>query len=676
MFKRTIAVITIFMAMLCLTVKVDAADAPRHTKDDTWLIYWYICGADDLEGRDHFATRDIAEMQNVKLPSNINVLIYAGGTTSWHHPTISGNGDGMYLYSANGLVKLTDSNAEDMSNPSTLEKFLQYGEDNFVANHKIIIFWDHGGVNGICYDDKWATRDEEGNIVSKSNLSYDALKEAFTAVYGNAPENPPFELVGFDACVTGAYELANSIADFSRYMTGSEPSSFGWHYTPWLAALANDPSMNGAQIGKAICDSTMKSYDAVTKRTNAISVIDLTKMPELRTAYEAYFNESFARSNEELGFSATFARAAENRNMDKYSNCYTDLGLLAKNTKAIMPDTSANLLKAIDKAVVYNKRGAYLKGKGISTYYPYTSTENPQDSGLSYFKLISEQNSNYSAQKIFYSELLKLNVSDLQSGVSVERKDGHLVAQLTPEQLENFSSIQCVLFPVNEDGNYKLGGAILASADDLKIDWKNGTVTEKFRAMEPIFDGHRILMYPTSSGRGHTFYTVPILYNYEPRDLIVRYDTSTKKYEIVGFGTMIENGMVRVDDDEQPSPGAVITPTYYTIDDNNDTENVVVISNNPETSETEYDMKEYIDPQTGVKFFIKKVMGESFVFTRDSTIMNKKINRGNYCYLFTFNTPNGENISSDPGFIVVKDGKITKLTSDEFKDIIAANAAK
>ena len=104
MFKRTVAAIIILAAMLCTAVKVDAADAPRHTKDDTWLIYMYICGA-DLEEVGHAATGDIAEMQHVNLPPNVKVLIAAGGAKVWHHPTIAGLGDGMYLYSADGLIQ-------------------------------------------------------------------------------------------------------------------------------------------------------------------------------------------------------------------------------------------------------------------------------------------------------------------------------------------------------------------------------------------------------------------------------------------------------------------------------------------------------------------------------------------------------------------------------------------
>lgn len=705
MFKRTITVITILAAILCAVVKVDAA--PRFTKDDTWLVYWYICGADDLEGKVHFATRDIAEMQQVKLPPNIKVLIAAGSTQKWHHPTIKAGGHGIYLYSGNHLEKQVDWNVNpndpdtNMGDPDTLSSFLRYGEDNFPSDHRILIFQDHGGLSGICYDDSF----------NDDDLSYDELKSAFTAVYGSSPEEVPFELVTFNACVSASYELANSIADFSCYMLGSEPSEnpVGWDFKSLFSALADNPSMNGANLGKVICDNALKHYDDPDikrfnlKSTNAFSVIDLTKMSELREAYEAYFDEALTRANEETGFSAAFARAAENRNVDKYSNWYTDLGLLAKNTKSIMPDASNKLLKAIDKAIVYNKRGSYLNGKGISTYYPYISTEkifsesdteqavNSRDAN---FELISNQESSYSSQIELYRELLDLDVSALEGEdtVLVDRKrDGHLFAQLTPEQLESVSSIQCVMFPLNESNTLELGGAMLASADDLKIDWKKGTVTENFRAIEPVFDGHKIVMFPSVSGRGHTFYSVPILYRVPvtvtddkgamqeidvdvQRELIVRYDIATKKYEIVGFGSDIENGMVR-QSQGTPEPGHVITPLYITLSDDATNEQLgLTTSVDPETGKPiilQSVIASINVPNTNEKLFIKWTAGEPFVFTRDSAITNRPIRRGNYFYQFAFNAPSGESAFSAPGVISVENGNVFRFTTEEFAKAVA-----
>ena len=669
MFKRTIVAVITFAALLCFTVTGDAADV-RPGKDDTWLVYWYICGADNLEGIGHLATKDIAEMQKVKLPPNVKVLIYAGGTNRWHHPTIAANGDGIYLYSSNRLEKQVDGYANNMGDPNTLASFLKYGEDNFPADHKILLFWNHGGLSGVCYDDKFAQRNDKGEVVDRPYLTYDALKGAFAAVYGNSPEEPPFELVGFKACMTGSYELANSLADFSRYMMGAEPSVYDWNFSDWFADLAKDPSMNGAKLGKAICDSALKSYNSYFKATHTFSIIDLSKMPELREAYEAYFDEAARRANDETGFSGAFARAATAGNVDRYSNWYGDLGLIAKNTKSIMPEASKKLLDAIDKAVVYNKRGEYLKSKGISTYYPYISSEKPAMSvESSEFKTIDAQSSSYAAQKNLYRNLLGLNVSQLNVAVPVERdSNGHLVARLTPEQLENVSMIRCLLLPVEKTdnggiGSFRLGESILNSADDLKIDLKTGTITENFRAVEQVFDGHKIAMFATVSGRGHNFYEVPIILGSgvekKPCTLKVRYDISAKKYTIFGFGSEVENGMVRdINAFNQLRPGDLITPVLFTTvsdDEINGADDPTILNR-------------YTDPKTGKNVYLKVTAGTTFVFTRDSAITDRKITRGNYVYVFSFMSPNGNAAMSRPGLIQVKHGEITRFTEEDDLD--------
>ena len=697
MFKRTIAAMLILAVTLCFGVKVDAADT-RDKQDDQVLIYWYICGADNLEGDSNNATRDIGEMQRVRFPSNVKVLIAAGSTQKWHHPTIKDGGHGIYLYSSNHFEKQVDWNTNpnqpdtNMGNPNTLKSFLQYGEEHFEVNRRILVFSDHGGLSGICYDDSF-----EGD-----GLLYDELKSAFAAVYGDSPEEIPFEFVGFDACISGSYEIANTFSDFSRYMMGSEANSNGWNFGAFFSAVAKNPSIDGAQLGKIVCDATVKMYKEWQKKgtfddrvyDNTWSIINLTKMPELRTAYENYFDEALKRSNEDTGFSGAFARAAENRNMDKYANLYADLGLLAKNTKSIMPKESNALLKAIDKAVVYNKRGAYLKSKGMSTYYPYISAEkvfsetgSRKDVDLmnAYFKLISKQNSNYSSQVDLYDNLLYLDLSGLENEntIPIERRYGHLVAQLTPEQSENVSSVKCMLFPLNKSGQYDLGGALLFSSDDLKIDWKKGIVTENFRAVEPMLDGRKIVMFPSVSGRGHTFYSVPVLIGDSKvqEHLLVRYDTSAKKYEIVGFGSSIENGVVRTGG-SGVKEGLVITPLYVTLSSDSSNEIIGLTGYaryNEETQQNEnVPLTSIITgmniPNTDEKLFLKWKTGEPFVYTRNSAVTNKPIIRGDYFYFFSFSAPNGDSAGSAPGVIMVRNGKVTTLTTEEYFKALAAVA--
>lgn len=75
-------------------------------------------------------------------------------------------------------------------------------------------------------------------------------------------------------------------------MLGAEPSIYDTPSRNWIEALAKNPSLSGAKIGKIICDSAMKNFSDDMKITHIFSVIDLTKMPELHTVYEEYFNRS------------------------------------------------------------------------------------------------------------------------------------------------------------------------------------------------------------------------------------------------------------------------------------------------------------------------------------------------------------------------------------------------
>ena len=422
MFKRTVAAVIALAVALCLTIcRVDAApEAVRHMKDDNWLVYIYICGTDLEEGG--LASQSLEEMRNVSLPPNVNVLIYANGAINWQHELIEKKGPGIYRLYSGGLSKLSSWKA-DMGKPDTLKKFLKFGEKIFNPDHRIIVFWDHGGVNGLCYDSAF---DLTSKPEFQHNLTFYDLNKVFKSVYGHS-DKKPFELVGFNTCMSASYELANSISDYSRYMVGSEPSENGWFFYTWLAALAENPAMNGAAIGQLICDGNMNRYRQRyenirekygvetadlynVEQVNAFSVIDLSKMPKLRKAYENYFAEANKRSVKERGFSGAFARAASGGQAERYSNSYTDLSILAENTSNILPEASAELIAAIDEAVFYNRPGSYLRGKGISTYYPYA---------LGNFNNFLTQKATPSSQKSLYKNLLKLDVSNL-SGLPIK----------------------------------------------------------------------------------------------------------------------------------------------------------------------------------------------------------------------------------------------------------------
>ncbi|MBQ7703819.1 MAG: clostripain, partial [Selenomonadaceae bacterium] len=183
--------------------KVTFADA--YSPDDTWMVYWYICGS-DLESDGGAASYDIEEMLNAKLPDNVRVLIQAGGANQWHNAVVKSGQTNLLLYDKDGLHELETQPDANMGAAETLSGFLQYGRDNFPADHKVFIFWDHGGGSafGVCFDER-----------TNDSLSLNEIHDAFAAVYDNSPENPPFEIIGLDTCLMATYELANDLYGFS-----------------------------------------------------------------------------------------------------------------------------------------------------------------------------------------------------------------------------------------------------------------------------------------------------------------------------------------------------------------------------------------------------------------------------------------------------------------------------
>lgn len=84
-----------------------------------------------------------------------------------------------------------------------------------------------------------------------------------------------------------------------------------WYYTGWLGALAENPGLDGDDLGIAICNSYYEGCEAAgTEEQTTLSVTDLTKLTPLLEAYEVFGQEAFVAATEEPGFFAELGRAA------------------------------------------------------------------------------------------------------------------------------------------------------------------------------------------------------------------------------------------------------------------------------------------------------------------------------------------------------------------------------
>ena len=581
-FKMALALVLSFFLMFTV---VGSRAAAAYQSTDTWTIYWYVCGT-DLESKSGAASADIQELLQVQLPANVRVLIQTGGAVEWHTPAIPAGAVGRYLYDKDGIHTLQELPDADMGSPDTLADFLRYGAKNYPADHRVCILWDHGGGSaaGVCYDER-----------TKRSLSLNDLRAAFEAAAAPDHENPPFELIGFDACLMATADVMHDLHGLTRYMVASEeiePGN-GWDYTGWVGALARDPSMNGASLGKAICDTYLAGCEAYgTADAATLSVVDMRGLPKLREAYEAFGTAALRQAEKNpQTFFAAFSRAAGsavnyggNTREQGYANM-VDLGSLSQHAHRLLPSVADALQQAVQESVVYKVSGPYRReSSGLSGYYSYNGDAD-------HFMAYAEQAAPLLPVKCLYYGLIFgkmppqaapylqgaavgeatpitqpeerkkiFDVSQLEDTPVDIDKDGNAFVKLSAAQMENLASVHCQLVFQSKEDDVLL---YLGSDADINADWETGVFKDNFQGNWPMLDGHPVYIEITYEGDGYNLYSVPIKLNGKEGNLQVVYTFDDQAYHILGVRRGIEaNGMA----DKELTPlkaGDVVTTLHY-----------------------------------------------------------------------------------------------------------------
>ncbi len=123
---------------------------------DTYTILIYMCGS-DLESKSAMGVYDLQEMATAELSDKVNVIVYTGGTKSWHIREMSAQVNQIYRVKNGQLERLVDNAGNgSMTDPNTLVSFLEWGVQSFPADRYALIFWDHGSgtISGYGYDEK------------------------------------------------------------------------------------------------------------------------------------------------------------------------------------------------------------------------------------------------------------------------------------------------------------------------------------------------------------------------------------------------------------------------------------------------------------------------------------------------------------------------------------------
>ena len=379
--------------VLCLSISflpfpsVNSAQEQSAPEKAEWTLLMYTDADNDLE-LDQM--EDLKEMLSAGSTKQVNVVMLAD-----RHP----NGDGrkytnepianlknwttakLLHVEHNHLEELEDWGEANMGDPATLKKFLQTGAKSFPAQHYGLILEDHGtGWAGACADES------NGDDMLTTDEIAGSLKQV-TATTGK------FELIGFDACLMGNFEVAKAMAPYAHVMVASEelePGS-GWSYTPMLDALNKSPKMDGIGLGRIIVDTYQESFSGADSQEEAeaitLGVIKLDQIGPLEKAVNEFAladqaalakqdRESWLKIANARSRAEDYGKTGENEGTGQY-----DLLHLAQNIKAEPPNNEAAqsadaLIQAMKNVVAYNIRGqARPHANGLSIFFPAAKEE-------------------------------------------------------------------------------------------------------------------------------------------------------------------------------------------------------------------------------------------------------------------------------------------------------------
>lgn len=413
-------------------------------------------------------------------------------------------------------ITATPESADEtaMGSKECLKKFLQYGkemEQKLYPDGKVIrafIFVDHGGGSlvGVCQDSY--TND-------KKTLSIKDIRDAFSEVWNPSTEEPPFELVAFDTCLMSTYETAVALKGTARYMVASQEVINGknmFEYTGFLSRLSKKPQINGAELGRIICDTyrdgasyTDKIYDLYTQSMLTMSVTDLSQIQGLETAYENFGRAAleYAREypNSIRGQFSGAALKTERYNRgenEKNISQIVDLKHLAFNVKNSerpfrsqdLLNASNELIKAIEKAVIYNEiRGDTLSnGGGLSTFYPLKVYRTQIES----YADLADSNLAPKSQSEFYNLILEKapekSSGNLPSDNLSDETEPDVAPQSTSSSLPSDTNASSGTNAVNPSQPQEGVEFDLSDLEDVEIKVDKGTNTASIQLTQEQMD--------------------------------------------------------------------------------------------------------------------------------------------------------------------------------------------
>jgi len=251
-----------------------------------WLFMVYLCADNNLEGAG--CTDYFNEMYDARDNDEVSIVVLfdripgqSGTNPDWTTTK--------YLRMSEDCVISDDIDEKDMGNPNTIAWFLNQVNSDCQANHKALVFWDHGGGWGdkeylSNSDDSTKTIDlyeQSRNLVNFPSSYSDDFHNIGgvcvdeTSAYHRLSlreirnvlnDHETFEIVGFDACLMGMTEISYDLRLNSNYIIASEDNEpgDGWEYHGFL----KESDLTATTSSQQLINNITNSYPVIPYMSN------------------------------------------------------------------------------------------------------------------------------------------------------------------------------------------------------------------------------------------------------------------------------------------------------------------------------------------------------------------------------------------------------------------------
>ena len=203
-----------------------------------------------------------------------------------------------FLVQDDGTTGSVDLNAGtsignvDMADPSTLTDFIRWARTRYPAAHYALVIWDHGAgwkrLPGSQRAIRGAVQDEtSGTFMSLPDLA-DGVRDA----------GLHFDIINFDACLMGMYEVVYEFRGLTDYLVFSEETEPGEGdpYNDILGLLKADPGMSALGLSETIVERYDAFYASGDRGMTTKSAVDMSGFDELDSSLLALLMAAQNRS--------------------------------------------------------------------------------------------------------------------------------------------------------------------------------------------------------------------------------------------------------------------------------------------------------------------------------------------------------------------------------------------